>query len=217
MKTLRQILKEGWEGYPNTLTDSSMDDLHDKLNKKYRFGNDDKKSFKSHMSHSFGVNNHLWEVHHGNKEYASSNFDPINYYKERIKNLDTAINNHKTPHDLTVYSGIGYDPRDKMNSNKIVHHPAYLSTSIDKGVAENFSLSHREKKKGIYHENVIKINVPKGHVGAYIGKFMKNEKEFLLPRGLKLKHLHTETIKGEYKNNYGTIKYENHLHHMEIV
>jgi hypothetical protein len=103
--------------------------------------------------------------------------------------MDSGMERHKTPHKLTVYSGIKYDPGEKMDKNKIVHHPSYLSTSLDKFTAKGFSNCTTNK-------HVLKIHVPKGHPGAYVDHFSENpgEKEFILPRNTKLKYRGTQVI-----------------------
>ena len=98
-----------------------------------------------------------------------------------------------------------------MNSEKIVHHPAYLSASLGYRVARGFS---QTGEKGDRH--VLAINIPKGSHGAYIGEhsFSSDEKEFLLPRGSNLKYNKTEESKYEHPS-FGMLKV--HTHHMDLV
>jgi len=160
---------------------------------------------------SKAINNHLWEKHQGYDPGEGANES----YGEMSKQIDSALKNYGAPKKLTVYAGIKYDPRTKMDSNRIVHHPAYLSTSLTKNIAKGFgwNKSESDNKQETYH--VLKIKVPKGHPGAYVEHFTKNpgEHEFILPRGMKLRHIHTQTHNipgGVYNQNV-------HEHHMEIV
>jgi len=132
--------------------------------------------------------------------------------------LDAAINLHKTPHKLAVWSGTGIDPREHMNSEGIVHHPAYLSTSLSPYIAKGFAINSRQYKLegNELHTHLMKIHVPKGHPGAYVAH-LKNpdEKEFILPRNTKLKHIKTDTEQESF--GYGSRKYFTHVHHMKVV
>ena len=103
--------------------------------------------------------------------------------------------------------------------NKIVNHPAYLSTSLDKKRAEYFSSKNKNyDKNGIIHRHMLKIHVPKGNNGMYVEKNvgLRGEKELILPRNTKLRHIKTEKKEGvlPQNNNYKT---HTHLHHLEVV
>jgi hypothetical protein len=152
---------------------------------------------------SKNINHALWEKHKNpNLKYT---------YNETTKKLDSAIHEFKTPHKLAVYSGTVHDPRELKNSEGIVHHPAYLSTSIKKDVAEGFSDDHKNEEKGEAH--ILKIHVPKGHPGVYVPATesgLNYEREFILPRGTNLKHI--KTTKEDIGNNS-----KRFTHHMKVV
>ena len=162
------------------------------------------------------VNNHLWKNRSG-IEHPYYPYMRNNKYSDKIpsmiKDLDSSISSHKTPESFTVYSGTPHDPREWMNSEGIMHHPAYLSTSLNKSIAQGFTegrFEEKDKVDGLEHRHLLKIHVPKDHHGIYIGKIYHREKEFILPRGTNLKHLGTE--KKQYDS--GTLDY---IHHMEII
>jgi hypothetical protein len=95
----------------------------------------------------------------------------------------------------------------------IVNHPAYLSTSLDKNIAKGFARSHAVSSDN----HILKIDVPKGHEGAYVAHIggMSKEKEFILPRGLNMR------IKSTYKrselNKITKRKEIYNIHNMSIV
>lgn len=172
------------------------------------------RSYTGGSGHSYLINDYHWGKSAGKtKPNAKVEF--------HTKHLDSAINAHRTPEELTVHSGIKYDPREKMKKG-MVHHPAYLSTSLNKEHAAQFAGGKREYLTGEHnrHFNVLSIKVPKGHPGAYVGHIQDfaSEREFILPRGSKLRHIKTETEK-HYRSQSGDIKHHDviHTHHMEVV
>jgi hypothetical protein len=89
-----------------------------------------------------------------------------------MKNLDTALNQHKLKHNLVVHSGINFDPA-KLESNKLISH---ISTSTDPSIASSFAENqpgHYDTKTNSYppvKRYVLRITIPKGHNAAIIGK-----------------------------------------------
>ena len=181
------------------------------------------------------INSHLWDEHRiKNGQYPEKRYiSPYgnNRINENISSLDHTLSSYKTPHALTVYSGTPHDPRELKDKNDIVHHPAYLSTSLSKYNAENFAnyrysnytykgLSKPSDKgiiKSIHHHHVLKIHVPEGHAGYYastLSNSFRPEKEFILPRGTNLKHL--RTAKKVY-NKSDLEERHSFIHHMEVV
>ena len=187
--------------------------LHKEISPHYKF-NKDEKQYLNNYSLGSSINSYLWDKHKGTvvKDRNSKNNDLY------TKKMDEVIKNHKTPRDFTVYSGTKHDPTKLKNSEGIVHHPAYISTSLKKDTAIDFASNHQtHDEEGNIHNHILKIHVPKGHSGAYIANIskMKGEKEFLLPRGLNMK------ITGYHNEKYprGNSGKNNiyHIHHMEIV
>ena len=96
-----------------------------------------------------------------------------------------------------------------MNSEGILHHPAYLSTSLNKSTAKRFSPHDNKNEK-----NVLKIHVPEGSSGSYVGhiSFNPKEKEFILPAGTNLKYHHTKI---EVDRGYLNPLFN--VHHMNLI
>jgi len=157
---------------------------------------------------SYNVNNYHWEKHKGKGEHDATE-------EKKTKHLDAAINNNKTPEPLTVYSGIGYDPRKRMNKDGVVHHPAYLSTSLERESAKTFAAKNStiDHENKTIHRHMLQIDVPQGHPSALV-PHNTFEKELVLPRGMNLRHKKTDT--NETTSPYGE-KLIHYTHHMEIV
>jgi hypothetical protein len=173
------------------------------------------KIIKEYTRNSMIPNSALWSTHKEPKTKPDfkSTFD------ERIKPLDKAIKAHKIPHDIHVYSSTAHDPRILKNSEGIVHHPAYLSTSLDPHVAvmrETNNVETKDTKGPRSDTHVLHIKNLAGRHGVVIGDNEKltdypNESEVVLNRGLKMHHDKTDTFKHPTKNLYL------HIHHMSIV
>jgi len=200
MKRLKDIISEDWDNSDNDL-----------INHYSKFSNKHKKALNNFTENSFDINDHLWRRHEGST-YIDKNA------AKKIPLLDEAINLHSTPKNLEVYSGIGYDPRYRKNKEGIVHHPAFLSTSLHKKVAEDFAQIHQEEGENgsKNHWHLLKINIPKGSHGAYIDHISQlgGQKEFVLPRGSNMKYLKHTTENRTKENGYPTTM---HIHHMEVV
>jgi len=153
------------------------------------------------------MNGYHWAKHHG-EEYEHDDYTNHELHSKSEK-LDAAIASHKSPINLKVYSGVKVDPRKHMNSEGIVHHPAYLSTSLRERVAHYFAGNHVSKSN--LEKHIMKIHVPKGHPTAYAANLgLTNEREMILPRGTNLKHIKTESK----ETDFGTMV---HTHHMKVV
>lgn len=103
-----------------------------------------------------------------------------------VNNLDTALSVVKTHRPLELYSGTSASHAALLRNNDVVDHPGYISTSINAKKALNFA-----KNKG---GDVIKIHLPQGHHGAYVGEMsaVPGEREFIVPRGMRLKIDHSK-------------------------
>jgi hypothetical protein len=176
------------------------------------------------------VNQTLWHSHKGTLTVHDNNDEWQDISKghiekdrhERVQKdigqMDANLASHKTPESFHVYSGTPHDPRKIMNSEGIVHHPAYLSTSTRHSVADSFATKRfNDDFHSRMDNHVMKINVPKDHPGMYVGhnNSMGGEHEFILPRGTNLKHVKTETNSRLHGNGVDTV--HDHVHHMEIV
>ena len=144
------------------------------------------------------LNNYLWNKHKGDKHVT-----PL--YDKQASEMDEALHKHKTPQEMTVWSKSIHDPRELKNSEGIVHHPAFLSTSVHKHIPEQ-EFQHRNtviSKSGAKVNNIFKIKVPKDHPGAYISHVTGSRySEFVLPRGTNMKHHSTSTIYDQGRNEY---------------
>lgn len=213
MKKLEAILETDWKGFKDyVVAQAKTNHLNKTFETHYsNFNGDERKHLIDYTESSNNLNGYLWD-NHPRKDYENS------FHDEKINHLDSAMTRHKTPHKLTVFSGTKFDPRNHMDENKIVHHPAYLSTSLSKKTAASFGTTnyHVDENGRVESEkHVLKIHVPKNHPGAYVDHFSDNkgEKEFILPRGTKLKYKYTDTHKiQDEKDNHNI-----HEHHMEIV
>lgn len=112
--------------------------------------------------------------------------EPLPGDEHNMKIMDDALRHHTTPHDLTVYSGLGQFHGDVVATNQRVHHPAYLSTSLRPDMAMGFAHCHLHGTDVVAH--LLKIHVPQGHPGAYVDHISRNpgEQEFILPRDTTL-------------------------------
>jgi len=215
-KTVSESLGPWVNTYADTQAlDKKLSDHYKHSDQDIKYADNPKLALGRYSHTSAHLNSWLWDRHHdavGTRNQSS---------KASTDQLDRAISANKTPHEMMVYSGVKGDPRKRMNSEGIVHHPAYLSTSIMKIVAETFAHEHREESdeingKSQYHKHVMHIHLPEGHDSAYINHIVPehdHEHEMLLPRGMNLKH--NETISEISEKPYTT--YHTHHHFMSVA
>ena len=116
--------------------------------------------------------------------------------KRLISGLDAAIKAHKTKRDISVFTGVATDIgalKPGKDGNIYTRNYAYTSTSIDPSVARRFA---RVSGPTGGYVNIVKIKVPSGFSGIYLGDAANaaSERELLLPRGLRLKINPTPTV-----------------------
>jgi len=162
---------------------------------------------KDYTASSGNINSYLWEKHK-NPSLEKPELDV------KVNQLDNTINSHSTPEAMTVWSKSRHDPRALKNDQGVMHHPAFMSTSIQKNVATGQYATRNVVKddKGIAHQHVYKIAVPKGSKGVYVPdkhNIDDRAKEFILPRGTNLKHIRTETKEDDHMHH--------HVHHMDLI
>ena len=210
--------------------DYPHDVIHDRIKGHYnKYSKSELNTIQDYANHAELINSYHWEKSK-NPEYKPGgdthyNEELNNQFKGSTKRMDAMVSRHKTPEDLTVYSGTRHDPR-KIKKKNIINHPAYLSTSLDPQIASEFAAKNRQldNKKRESHHHILQIHVPQGTSGAYVAhteKALSWEKEFILPRNTKLKHIRTETSK-EYPDAFEAsfpmpYKHIRHTHHMEVV
>jgi hypothetical protein len=143
-------------------------------------------------------------------------------HRKGMMTLDEATYAHTTPHALTLWTGISPEHADKVMTHDQVHHPAYLSTSLSPHVAAAFASFKKDEKNDGIAGHMLKILVPHGHPGAFIGhvSMIKNEKgemgehEFILPRGTVLNIHRDKTLYAPIPHSDGKSFFT--IHHATI-
>ena len=154
---------------------------------------------------SEGINDSLLRAYKNKEE-----MEP--YFKERVEHLDKVTRN-PIGHDLHVYSGIGFDPREHVNSSGHLHLPSYTSTSHSKETAHWFAHSDVERdreEKPTKHILHIHLNPSDhaAHVSQHSGS--PNEHETILPRNTTLKVHPKPTVLSD-----GTHVWHAQVHHQD--
>ena len=141
-----------------------------------------------HETGSKFVNEHLIKRHAANKEPNKEfSFGDDDFKKVlNIDHLDSALERNTLEKQLVTYSGLGFNPKDIMKDNGLLHLPAYTSSSTNRAVSLLYA-----KKDNNNIRHVMQIKHPKGSTGLYIGDnddlspFM--QKEHIMPRNTTVK------------------------------
>lgn len=127
--------------------------------------------------------------------------DELSESQKDLKNrIDRVLNDAPPIHkDTTVFSGLGFDPRQHMDENNYLTCRAYLSSSVSGRTAHSFAHHLDDDGNNVIYGDAIsgtpvnthtlQIHLPEGsNHGAYIEHVsnIPSEKEFLLREGTKL-------------------------------
>jgi hypothetical protein len=205
MKLLREITSN--EDVKANFENANKLMNHYKMNS---FPKAEQSAIQNYTHSSVDMNDYHWRKHK-----FPGNHEPKK--ETETKHLDSALARHTTPHDLSLYSSTRHDPRTMKNAKGIVHHPAYLSTTIHKPVAMSRDMNDSTDSNGDHHLHVLKIHAPKGSPGAYVDHISKHQGEYehILPRGSNLKYHSTETTSKH--NPWLDKKQFTHVHNMELM
>lgn len=189
------------EAYDPEQTREALRSTHNKLCNHYEDYTDED---KEHIARYTRASRHLNSAMH---ERALGKDIPKHKDED---GMTDAVNRHKTPHDMTVYSGVRQSPEHLIKSQNgvktgkggVAHTSHFMSTSISKEQASGFAAPDKYSKysKGEYKDkpavHMLKIHVPKGHPSAYVAEHSEhdNEKEMILPHNTKLHIHHTPDI-----------------------
>lgn len=176
------------------------------LNIDHTHTDDDKTHIYRYTAASRPLNKMLYAAHQENK--APDTRFPVsgNYnFTHNVPALDAAITRNKLKHELVSYSGVSWNPLNKITdfSNPKIHLPAYTSTTLDKKTALQFAKSN--KKGNTQDIHILKIHHPEGSAGTYTHDdpsitHYELENEFITPRKTSLK---IETTPHVFKDDDG--------------
>ncbi len=171
-----------------------IEKLHKSLVPHYDTDNEaDNGRIRHYTDYSRNLNDYLHRKFHGGETNIHS--------EARAVGLQNALMKHRTPHELTVYSGLHYSPEEFFHShgqrkgehNEFVH-PSFLSTSLSKHQASKFTENDPDSVHGKSNRlgeslHMLKIHVPKNHPGSYVAHISEvpREKEFILPHHTHLR------------------------------
>lgn len=169
----------------NTHLGSDLDSQIGKLHRLHQISDEDRVHLKRYTTASRNLNTTLYNNHKAGI-YSEGVIDRHSLY-----GLDRATS-RPIQTNLSVYSGLKYDPepeikRAKRMTNGVIHLPAYTSTSLDKGVAEQYAIPSgygRSKTLHIFH-----FHLDPEDNGVFLGRrhsVHPSESELLLPRNTKI-------------------------------
>jgi hypothetical protein len=209
--------KNSWENYieqehnPHLKPSGNEEDIKE-LNSTHPLNPESHEHIREYTAGSSALARHFIKSHEQNKNPIPE--DNSKVHGHDIAALDKSINDHQLKHELTTFTGVGFNP-EKLDSNKVITH---LSSSLDPDIARDFSKPDTDTipDKIVYH--IIKHNLKTGQPAAVIGRQKhhqdneylsrySSEKEVLLPRTDSTKdklHLHFNGYT-DYPNKYGEI------------
>jgi hypothetical protein len=210
MKSLAEAFLAGEKRHQGR-SETEIKALHTKLAKRYRFGKKLKRKQQPELDDPQGDTKLAFRKYVGvsyrkiNKALYAGQAEGLDEeHKSIVSHLKAAMTAYKTPEDMTVSSGIKFDPRSHQKDADgpiKIKNDAFTSTSLSKPAAEDF-IRDLDTPEGGRDRHMIHIDVPKGSHGVYIGHHssLPHEREFILHPGARLhvdpvpQHVH------EYQN-----------------
>lgn len=145
-------------------------------------------SVSNYTDGSHELNSHLYESHISNTPH-----DPV-VQELVVKHLDDLIQQHRTPHSMTVYTGPHFNPADHAGKETIL--PAFTSTSLSPHVAKDFGMG----------SHILRIHLPGGHPHLFMDheSTFQGQAELVLPRNMKLRIADTpsHTVSGVFNDHF---------------
>ena len=208
MKTFKDFLAEGGSYNNWLLRDTNQ---HLTTVAKGRGDYNSSISKKLHADNNFS-DDHIKAIQNYSKSSKSLNQALINNetlsdeQAHLVHHLDDAIDKNRIKHRMTLYSGLGFDPREKADSEKIIKTPSYLSTSHEKLTADRGT-------KNTYDKHMLQIHAKPGDPITHISGVSNYgyEHEAILGRNTKLKLKKTE----EYYDNHTDSNV--YVHHVTLA
>ena len=148
----------------------------------------------NYTSGSTELNGHLYRNHVNNKPH-----DPI-VQGIVVKHMDDLIEQHRTPQEMTVYTGPHFNPEE--HAGKQVHLPAFTSASLSAHVSKEFGNAG----------HVLRIYLPKGHPHLFMDpeSRFQGQSEVLLPRHMTLQIAKepSHVVTGEFNDHFDDKHYK---------
>jgi len=154
------------------------------------------------------INKKLIDDHYGKKPDSSGS---LPYIERAIKHLDKITRHNNIRRQLHVYSGLGFDPSQHVDSQGHLRMPAFTSVTHDKNVAHKFAqINHEEGRTQAKH--ILHIHLQPYDQATHISghAFTPDEHESILPRNTTLKVHPEPTILSD-----GTHVWHAHVHHQD--
>ena len=156
---------------------------------------------KHYVNDSSVINNHNYKKHTNDyyKNSVKKHPSEYDYIDAQTKPLDSAIGKSHLEKPTTLYSGVKFHPDKEASKHpdRLIHLPAFTSTSKDRHVASSFSDSFPDpERKGHSERHVLEIRAHPHHKALDLSNHEpdeggnKSEEEVILPRHTTLKIAH---------------------------
>lgn len=200
------LLKDQAAVKPHLLTPAQHDHIHNKVAPLdfEKMSSNEQEAVHDYSDESRPINSTLHQ-HAKGHDVSTVNKQA---YRKTIGHLDSVMRRRSTSEDMHVYTGLKHSPakhfkkeEGKVPEKKVVHLPAFTSTSTSVKSARGFAeptMHPNDERHGItYSEDgearhILKIHVPKGTPAMSLKEksFAPEEHEVLLHRGMHIEVHH---------------------------
>jgi len=180
---------------PNTHLGSTPYEISQKLSKHNKFTPDQEEAIRSYTGHHDGdpdddnPRKEDWHSYQINRALIDGRHMPW-HLEDTVNDLESAIKSNPIQHNVNVFSGVSFDPREDLDENGTMKSPAFISGSHDKHVAGEYADPFQNKHSSHMIEIHLKPGDPATHVEQQTLK--PDEYETIINKGVTLRHLGTE-------------------------
>lgn len=148
-----------------------------------------------------------------NKDLIKNKGEPSKKHKKTAEGLSKAINDNRVQHEVHVYSGTSFDPREHMDKKGRLKSHAFISATHDREVAAGFSQKAARKRGSYGPAHIIKIHLKPGDPATHVSRQSQwaDEHETVVDRNTTLQYHKTTSHWSPGEERWY------HIHHMSVA
>ena len=148
-----------------------------------------------------------------NKSLIKNKGEPSKAHKKTTEGLSHAIENNKLNHEVHVYSGTSFDPREHIDKKGKLKSHAFISATHDKEIAAGYAQKAAQNRGSNSSGHIMKIHLKPGDPATHVGRhsYYNGEHETVINRNTTLKHEKTTSHWSPGEERYY------HIHHMSVA
>lgn len=167
----------------------------------------------THVKNYTGGTNEVSNSTKINKDLIKNKGEPSKKHKKTAEGLSNAIDKNRVQHEVHVYSGTSFDPRQHTDKKGRLKSHAFISATHDREVAAGFAQRAARERGGYGPAHIMKIHLKPGDPATHVSRQSqwKDEHETVVNRNTTLQHHKTTSHWSPGEERWY------HIHHMSVA